>query len=123
MFAVDFGPKGKFSLVLGFESLLFVPPGPATIEVIPNIRRADDWHFSPQITLHLHLHVICLANHASEHTKTFAIKAKYSTNFLIFTPIPISPKVGEGVNACEIFPTSLAKTFLEKNAALKIIKV
>jgi len=35
----------------------------------------------------------------------------------------ILPPVGEGVKPCEIFPTSLAKTFLEKNAALKIIKV
>jgi hypothetical protein len=38
---MDFSAKGKFGLVLGFESLLFVPPGSATIQVIPDIRGAD----------------------------------------------------------------------------------
>ena len=84
MLAVEFSSSCEFGLVLGFKSLLAVPPGAAAIKVIPNIRRADDWHFSPLRTLHLHLHVICLANHAGEHTKSFAVKAKYSTNFLIF---------------------------------------
>jgi hypothetical protein len=54
MLAVDFGSGCEFGLVLGFKSLLAVPPGAAAIEVIPNIRRADDCHFSPQRTLHLH---------------------------------------------------------------------
>src|SRR5215213_2712439 len=44
MLAVDFYPKGKFSLVLGFESLFFIPPSPATIKIIPDIRRADHRH-------------------------------------------------------------------------------
>jgi hypothetical protein len=45
--AVDFGPEGKFGLILGFKSLFFVPPGAATIEIISNIRRAYNSHFSP----------------------------------------------------------------------------
>jgi hypothetical protein len=66
MLAVEFSSGCEFSLVLGFETLLAIPPGTAAIEVIPNVRRADDWHFSPQ-------------------RKSFAVKANYSTNFLILS--------------------------------------
>ncbi len=41
---VDFGPRGKLCLVLGFESLLAVSPGAATIQVVSDVRRADDGH-------------------------------------------------------------------------------
>ncbi len=63
MLAVDFGPGGKLSLVLGFESLLFVPPGAATVEIVSDVRGADDRHtLSPQ--------------------RFSYWKGKYSTNFL-----------------------------------------
>ena len=65
MLAVDLGPGGKLGLILRFESLLAVPPGAATVEIVSNVRRADNGHGSPQ---------------------NFAVKAKYSTNFLIFVP-------------------------------------
>ena len=58
MLAVEFSSGCEFGLVLGFKSLLAVPPGTAAVKVIPNIRRADDWHFSPQRTLHLHLQAL-----------------------------------------------------------------
>jgi hypothetical protein len=66
MLAVDLRARREFSLVLGFESLPFVPPGTATVEIISDVRRADYWHFS---------------------LRKFAIKAKYSTNFLILTAL------------------------------------
>jgi hypothetical protein len=47
MLAVDFGPGGKFGLILRLEALFFIPPGAATVEIISNVRRADDSHFSP----------------------------------------------------------------------------
>jgi len=45
--AVDFGPGRKFGLILGLKSLFFVPPGAAAVEIISNVRGADDSHFSP----------------------------------------------------------------------------
>jgi hypothetical protein len=49
MLAVDFGPCGELGLILRFEALFLVPPGAAAVEIISNVRGADDWHFSPLI--------------------------------------------------------------------------
>ena len=90
--AVDFGPSCKFGLVLGFESLLFVPPSAATIEVISNIRRTNDCHISPQRTRHLHRTAFPGTARMggsgavqARNTKVFLLKGKYSTNFLILS--------------------------------------
>ena len=58
MLAVEFSSGCEFGLVLRFKALLAIPPGAAAIEIIPNIRRTDDWHFSPQRILHWHLHAL-----------------------------------------------------------------
>jgi len=42
--AMDFSPGRKFGFVLGLESLFFVPPGAAAVEVISNIGGADHGH-------------------------------------------------------------------------------
>jgi len=44
MLAMDLGPGGHFSLILGGNSLLVIPPGTATVEIISNVRRAGDGH-------------------------------------------------------------------------------
>ena len=44
MLAVEFGPSYEFGLVLGFESLPAIPPGAAAVQVVANVRRADDGH-------------------------------------------------------------------------------
>jgi hypothetical protein len=50
MFMMEFGSGHKVRFVLGFDALLAVPPGAAAIEIIPNVRGADDRHsFSPLI--------------------------------------------------------------------------
>jgi len=62
--AMDLCPGSEFRLVLRLESLFAIPPGAAAIEIISNVRRADDRHiFTTGYRLR---------------------KIKYSTNFLIF---------------------------------------
>ena len=108
MLAMDFCPKGEFGLVLGFKSLLLVPPGTVTIEVVPDIRGADDGHIRSPWYLHRHYSLRSVASEgASENGKGW--KGKYSTNFLIFW-------------VCDIFLTFHAKTFLEENSGQQIIK-
>ena len=49
-------------------------------------------------------------------------KGKYSTNFLISFDV-LSRVTGEAGDTCELFLTSLAKTFLEERAVPKIIRM
>ena len=42
--AVEFGACRHFGLVLGFDSLLLVPPGAAAVEVVSDVGGADDSH-------------------------------------------------------------------------------
>jgi len=42
--AVDFGPGRKFGPILRLKSLLAIPPGAPAVEIVSNIRRADDSH-------------------------------------------------------------------------------
>ena len=47
MLAVDLGPGGEFRLIFRLESLFAIPPSAAAIEVISNVRGADNRHVSP----------------------------------------------------------------------------
>ncbi len=93
MLAVDFGPGCHLGLVLRFESFLAIPPGTTTVKIISNVGRADDGH---------------------AFTTKFAVKAKYSTNFLVSIPSllrrafgakRLNPPHNDRNAACEIFLT------------------
>jgi hypothetical protein len=47
MLLMELGPGGQFGTIIRFDTLFAIPPGAAAVEVIPNIRRADDRHGSP----------------------------------------------------------------------------
>jgi hypothetical protein len=46
MLLMEFGPCREFDLILGFDSLLAIPPGAAAIEIISNVRGADNRHIN-----------------------------------------------------------------------------
>jgi hypothetical protein len=122
---MDLGAGCHLGLVLRFKAFLTIPPGAATVEVIANVRGADNGH-------------TC--------TTKFSVKVKYSTNFLISKTLTLSERPSKAKSvvkarfncvprralvtpfsaksiACEIFPTRLEKTFLEENSAQRIMKV
>jgi hypothetical protein len=46
MLSMDLCPGGELGLVFGLKSLLAIPPGAPAIEIITDVRRADNWHVS-----------------------------------------------------------------------------
>jgi hypothetical protein len=46
MLPVDLCTGRELGLVFRLESLFSIPPGAPAIQIISNVRRADNWHFS-----------------------------------------------------------------------------
>jgi hypothetical protein len=105
MLVVELGPRRQFGPVLGFQSLLAIPPGAPAVQVISNIRGADDRHSSP----------------FRVEKESIAQIFYFEAPALRLHRVPFANLTRAVV--CEIFPTPNEKTFLEKFPWGKIIRV